>query len=245
MRRRRTGSPSSSARCSRAATVAPFAPRPWTGSSRLHAERTILAKLACARAGAAVPLAPQAVRSQPNGKVTASRRTAAGLRPAVPAPLPKSPSDRMHARGRFPKCSGTNAPTRPMIASPSFANRFAKSLLVVRSHWPCQSCGCVTYAWRGSLGPCEFCLGPGAIGPGVLRHPRASTTGESRRDPQSLANSPRNCVPYASSSSSLPALYLGRAEGTGPLTPERSSVGTTPPGRWGNACRGNATGPDQ
>ena len=78
--------------------------------------------------------------TEPHGKVTASRRTAAGLRPALPAPLPKSASDWMHARGRFPKCSGTNAATPPMIGSPSFANRFAKSLLVVRSPRPCWSC---------------------------------------------------------------------------------------------------------
>ena len=46
-------------------SVAPAAPRPWTGSFRLHAERTILAKLACTLARArAVPLAAQAVRSR-------------------------------------------------------------------------------------------------------------------------------------------------------------------------------------
>ena len=66
--------------------------------------------------------------TDPHGKVTASCRAAAGLRSALPAPLPKSASDRMHARGRFPQCSGTNATTPPMIVSPSFANRSAKPL---------------------------------------------------------------------------------------------------------------------
>ena len=133
-RRRRGGSPSSLAWCSRAAVVAPAAPRPWTGSSRLHAERTIRAKLACSLHGRG------SCRSQrkqyahkPNGKVTASRRAAAGLRSAVPAPLPTSAPDRMHARGCFPQCSRTNAPTPPMIVSP----RFAKSVLVVRSRRTC------------------------------------------------------------------------------------------------------------
>jgi hypothetical protein len=54
-----------------------------------------------------------------HGKVPASRRTAAGLRPALFAPLPKSASDWVHARGRFPQRSGTNAATPPMIMSPS------------------------------------------------------------------------------------------------------------------------------
>ena len=61
----RAASQSSFARCTRAATVAPAAPRPWTGSSRPRAERTILAKLHCTLARArAVPSAAQAVRSR-------------------------------------------------------------------------------------------------------------------------------------------------------------------------------------
>ena len=45
--------------------VAPAAPRPWTGSFRPRAERTILAKLPCTLARArAVPSAAQAVRSR-------------------------------------------------------------------------------------------------------------------------------------------------------------------------------------
>ena len=138
-RRRRTGSPSSFARCSQAATVAPAAPRPWTGSSRPHAERTICAKLACSSHGRG-PCRSQ--RKQyahgPNRKVPARRQATARLRPAVPAPLPKSASDWMHARGRFPQRSRTNAATPPMIGSP----RFAKSVLVVRSRRTCWSCGC-------------------------------------------------------------------------------------------------------
>ena len=138
-RRRRTGSPSSFARCSQAATVAPAAPRPWTGSSRPHAERTICAKLACSSHGRG-PCRSQ--RKQyahgPNGKVPASRQATARLRPAVPAPLPKSAADWMHARGRFPQRSRTNAATPPMIGSP----RFAKSVLVVQSSRTCWSCGC-------------------------------------------------------------------------------------------------------
>ena len=65
---------------------------------------------------------PKQYAQAPNGKVPASRRAAAGLRPAVPPPLPKSPADWMHARGRFPQCSGTNAATPPIIGSPRFAN---------------------------------------------------------------------------------------------------------------------------
>ena len=122
-RRRRAGSPSSFARCSRAAMVAPAAPRPWTGSSRLHAERTICAKLACSLHGRG---SCRSQRNQyahkPNGKVTASRRAAACLRSAVPAPLPTSAPDRMHARGCFPQCSRTNAPTPPMTVSPRSPN---------------------------------------------------------------------------------------------------------------------------
>jgi hypothetical protein len=114
--------------------VASAAPRPWTGSSRLHAERTIRAKLARSLHGRG------SCRSQrkqyahkPHDKVTASRQAAAGLRPAIPAPLPTSTPDRMHAHSCFPQCSRTNAPTPPMIVSP----RFAKSVLVVRSRRTC------------------------------------------------------------------------------------------------------------
>ena len=138
-RRRRAGSASSFARCSQAAMVAPAAPRPWTGSSRLHAERTICAKLACSLHGRGSCRSPRnQYAHKPNDKVTASRRAAAGLRSAVPAPLPTSAPDRMHPDGCFPQCSGTNAPTPPMIVSP----RFAKSVLVVRSRTTRWSCRC-------------------------------------------------------------------------------------------------------
>jgi len=138
-RRRRAGSASSFARCSQAAMVAPAAPRPSTGSSRLHAERTICAKLACSLHGRGSCRSPRnQYAHKPNDKVTASRRAAAGLRSAVPAPLPTSAPDRMHPDGCFPQCSGTNAPTPPMIVSP----RFAKSVLVVRSRTTRWSCRC-------------------------------------------------------------------------------------------------------
>ncbi len=108
----------------------PAAPRPWTGSSRLHAERTICGKLACSLHGRGSCRSPRnQYAHKPNDKVTASRRAAACLRSAVSAPLSTSAPDRMHARGCFPQCSRTNAPTPPMTVSP----RFAKSVLVVRS----------------------------------------------------------------------------------------------------------------
>jgi hypothetical protein len=58
-------------------------------------------------------------------EITASRLTAADLRSAIPGPLPKSASDRIVARARFPQCSGTNAETRPMIIA-----EFRRTLLV-------------------------------------------------------------------------------------------------------------------
>ena len=151
-RRRRTGSPSSFAPCSQAATVAPAAPRPWTGSPRPHTERTICAKLACSSHGRG-PCRSQ--RKQyahgPNGKVPASRQATARLRPAVPAPLPKSASDWMHAHGRLPQRSRTNAATPPHDRVAAFRQirprrTVAQNLLVVRL---------LTYAWRGSLRPCS------------------------------------------------------------------------------------------
>jgi hypothetical protein len=118
--------------------VAPAAPRSWRASFRLHAERAILAKLVCTLLGRGPCRSqPKQYAHGPNGKVPASRRAAASLRPALPAPLPKSASDWMHARGRLPQRSGTNAPTPPMIKSP----RLPKSGLVVPSRTARWTCG--------------------------------------------------------------------------------------------------------
>jgi hypothetical protein len=91
----------------------------------LHADLTILAKLA-SRLAQRASLAARGVSStltDPHGKVVASHLAAAGLRlrSTLPTPLPESASDGIVARERFPQCLGTNAETRPMIASPSVA----------------------------------------------------------------------------------------------------------------------------
>ena len=97
---------------------------------RLHADLTILARLtialarARARATCRIP-----VRWRTDGNATALGLAAADLRSALPPPLPKSASDRIDARARFPQCSGTNAETRPMIVSPAFRQSFRQSLL--------------------------------------------------------------------------------------------------------------------
>ena len=82
----------------------------------------------------------------------------------------------------------------------------------------------------------------------AFRRRWASTPCESRRDPRSRLTSPRLALPSSVPSASwffgLPVPLLGPRGRKRARTPERSiRLGTRPPGRWGNADRGNCTGP--
>jgi hypothetical protein len=132
------GSHLSFARCSRAnGRSCRSACVDWVVSAARRPDDPRQARVRARTGARCAARSPSSTLTDPHGKGTASGRAVAGLRSALPAPLPKSASDWMHARGRFPQRSGTNAATPPMIVSPSCANRFAKSLLVGRSHRPC------------------------------------------------------------------------------------------------------------
>ena len=213
----RAGSQSSFARCSRAAMVAPSAPRPWTGSLRLHAERTILAKLACTLERArAVPLAAQAVRSRtqwqssgepssggwptPRGScATTEIGVRSDARPAsLSAVLENECANPTHDRVAELRQSFRQIP-------PSLA--IALGLLVVRLRHVRVALGRsdrASSAWSG----CHRSRGA-----------QASSGINYRREPPRSAVASQLaaqlCCRHASSSSGHPALYLGRAEGTG------------------------------
>ena len=100
----------------------------WAGSRQASCRRDDPGQAddrACEGEGAGRATCRIAVRWRTHGNATALGLAAADLRSALPRPLPKSASDRIEARARFPQCSGTNAETRPMIVSLTFANRFA------------------------------------------------------------------------------------------------------------------------
>jgi hypothetical protein len=101
----------------------------WLYRVRLHADLTLLARLtiALARRGRGPCTCRIAVRWRTHGNATVLGLRAADPRSALPAPLPKSASDRIDARARFPQCSGTNAETRHMIVSPTFRQSFRQS----------------------------------------------------------------------------------------------------------------------
>ena len=119
---------------------------------------------------------PKRYAHGPHGKLTASRRTAAGLRSAVPAPLPTSAPDRMPARGRLPKCSGTNAPTPPMIGS---------RVSPIASPNPSWSCD--------RTKACSRAVASRTRGPG--RSDRASRTWSGRHRPAGVLRRPRHQLP--------------------------------------------------
>jgi hypothetical protein len=74
----------------------------------------------------------------------------------------------------------------------------------------------------------------------VFRRRRASIAAETRRELARVAGALPGCVPSSASwSSSIPAPRLS-AHKEEREDPEQSSVGTRPPGRWGNAQRGSA-----
>ena len=175
MRRRRAVSQSSFARYSRAATLAPAGPRPWTGSSRPHAEWTIRAKLACAlaRARAVPPAAQQYAHGTPwqsygepsNSGWPTPRASCATTE--IDVRLDARPRSLSEVLGN--ECGN---PTHDRVAEfrQSFrqippGRAIAQALLVVRF----RQVGVAWVAWTVRVG-----LGPDAIGPpgcsGVLGH---------------------------------------------------------------------------
>ena len=142
---------------------------------------------------------------KPNDKVTANRHAAADLRSALPAPLPTSASDWMHAHSCFPQCSRTNAATPPLIVSPivspnpsqsrDHAGPASRAVAHARVAWVAPNVRVLALVRVRSAPGCSGVVGD--------RSPAKAAPIRGHKSTR-LAHALPDSVPCASSSSSLP-----------------------------------------
>ena len=178
---------------------------------------------------------------KPNDKVTANRHAAADLRSALPAPLPTSASDWMHAHSCFPQCSRTNAATPPLIVSPivspdpsqsrDHAGAASRAVAHARVAWVAPNVRVLALVRVRSAPGCSGVVGD--------RSPAKAAPIRGHKSTR-LAHALPDSVPCASSSSSLPIPPFG-SRGRTARTTVRAIGRDEATETVGNARRGNAT----
>ena len=213
----------------------------WVVSAARRADDPRQARL-LARTGAG--RAAHSVSSTLTNPMTKLRRAvdaAAGLRSAVPAPLPTSASDWMHAHSCFPQCSRTNAATPPLIVSPivspdpsqsrDHAGAASRAVAHARVAWVAPNVRVLALVRVRSAPGCSGVVGD--------RSPAKAAPIRGHKSTR-LAHALPDSVPCASSSSSLPIPPFG-SRGRTARTTVRAIGRDEATETVGNARRGNAT----